>query len=71
MQVGDRLKAARLAAGCTNASAFARDIGVQPNTIYRLERDAWLPPADVLKRWAERCGVSADSLLGVGEEAAA
>lgn len=54
-----------MAAGCTNASAFARDLGVAPNTIYRIEKGEMQPSVDTLAAWAKRCGKSADELLGI------
>lgn len=62
---GQRMRAARLAAGVPNASEFARQIGVTPNTVYRWEDGSMVPTADALKAWAVRCGVTADSLLGI------
>lgn len=70
MQVGERLKSARLAAGYPNASEFGRHVGLAPNTIYRLEKDDEQPSIATLSKWARGCGVSTDSLLGlpVGHE---
>lgn len=65
MQVGERLKAARLAAGFQNASAFGRHVELAPNTIYRLEKGDEQPSIETLSKWARGCGVTSDSLLGL------
>ena len=64
-----RLRAAREAAGFSCAAAFAREISVQPNTVYRLERGDLEPSVATLHRWAAKCQVSADDLLGAAEVA--
>lgn len=68
MALHERLRAARLAANHDVASAFARLIGVEPNTVYRLESGRLQPSIETLAAWATVCGVSADSLLGLGTE---
>lgn len=46
-QIGGRIARARLEAGIRNKSAFARAVGVQPNTIYRYETGEIVP--DIFK----------------------
>lgn len=60
-----RLRAARRGAGHKNASAFARAVGVQPNTVYRIEAAEVVPSVATLAEWSRVCGVSADRLLGL------
>lgn len=63
--LGGRLRAARIAAGLGNASGFARLVGLQPNTIYRIEKGKVVPSVATLAAWARACSVSSDSLLGI------
>jgi transcriptional regulator with XRE-family HTH domain len=64
-----RLREARIRAGYTNASEFARLIGVTPTTIYRLEREQspLTPSTETVKRWAAAVGCTVDYLLGSPE----
>jgi repressor LexA len=64
--LNDRLRAARLLTGLTQAE-FAHRIGVERNTVTRLEGGHGAPSADTLAAWARVCGVSTDSLLGLTE----
>lgn len=68
--LGGRIKRARLATGRSQA-ALAAELGVQPHTVYRYERDgdgAIDPPLDTIATIASLCGVSTDWLLtGEGE----
>lgn len=65
--IGERIARARAAAGLTNASAFARDIGVVPNTVYRWEKGELAPDIWSLESIASACRVTTDWLLrGVG-----
>lgn len=63
----ERLRLARLDAGFTNASEFARLLDVVPVTVYRLESTKYpaVPSVETLRRWAELCGCTADYLLGL------
>lgn len=62
---GERLAEARLAAGRLNAAAFAREVGLTPNSVYRLERGELTPRIETLAAWARLCAVSTDALLGL------
>lgn len=46
-----------------NKSAFARDLELAPNTVYRMEAGEMAPGTSVLLRWAKRCGVGLDAML--------
>lgn len=61
--IAERIKSARIAAGYENAAAFARDVGVQANTIYRWESGLIVPDIFRLEAIARVCRVSADWLL--------
>jgi transcriptional regulator with XRE-family HTH domain len=65
MTLSERLREARHRAGYENASAFADALGVRANTVYRIERADIRPSVATLARWAEVCGVTSDSLLGI------
>jgi transcriptional regulator with XRE-family HTH domain len=52
----DRLKELRVAAGLSQRE-LCRRMGVDPSYVTRLERGEREPSADVLRRWAEACGV--------------
>lgn len=56
--IGQRIEAAREAAGYANASEFARLIGTAPNTVYRYERGEQLVKTQYLVRIAEVTGRS-------------
>lgn len=63
MDLHERLRRAREAAGHTNASEFARLIGVAPNSVYRYERGDQKPSVDVARAWSRETSVSLDWLL--------
>lgn len=65
MTLSERLRLARLRAGYPTAAAFADVLRVRANTVYRIERGAQEPSLDTLARWAQVCGCTADSLLGL------
>jgi len=65
MTLNERLRAARLAVGVENASAFARSIGVTPNTVYRYESGEIRPSIEHLAAWARECRTTTDALLGL------
>lgn len=62
-RVGERIRAAREAVGITNASEFARRIGVAPNSIYRYEGGVQLPSSEVLLHIARVTGRSMEWLM--------
>ena len=61
--IGRRIAQAREDVGITNASEFARQIGVAPNTVYRYERGDQLPGAEALVRISEVTGRSIGWLM--------
>lgn len=63
MELSQRLRLARESAGFSNASEFARRIGVQPITVYRAESGDHTPRLDIAGRWAAETGVSLDWLV--------
>lgn len=63
MPLNERLRAARVAAGHDNVIAFAVQIGIHPNTVYRIENGKMNPQLATLRKWAEACRVSIGSLL--------
>lgn len=63
MEIHDRLRRAREAAGFDNASEFARRIEVAPNSVYRYERGDQSPSLAIAGRWASETGVSLDWLV--------
>ena len=68
MDLHERLRRARETSGHTNASEFARLLGVAPNSVYRYERGDQSPSLGVAGRWADLTGVSLDWLVrGEGE----
>lgn len=62
MEIHERLQRARVAAGHTNASEFARLVGVQPNSVYRYERGDQRPSLAIAAKWAAVTGVQLDWL---------
>jgi transcriptional regulator with XRE-family HTH domain len=60
---GERIRAARIAAGLTVGTEFAEKIGVKPHTLWRYEKDQIEPSAKVLLRIAHACGVTMEFLL--------
>lgn len=62
--VGRRLEKLRKSQGFSTAAEFADFIGIRPHALWRYENGQVLPGADVLRRIAEKCGVSVDSLVG-------
>lgn len=70
--VGRRIAEARAASPFAgNASAFARAVGVQPNTVYRWEDGAVVPDIFRLESIARVCRVSSDWLLRGAEDVTA
>ncbi len=67
--LGERLRAARVAAGLTQGQLATR-LSVDRNTVNRAENDHNEPLATTIAAWATACGVSSDSLLGVTTEPA-
>jgi transcriptional regulator with XRE-family HTH domain len=63
--LGERLRAAREAAGLTQEQ-LAVELGVTRNTVVRAEHDRHEIGVATLRSWAVKCGVSADSLLDIG-----
>lgn len=63
MALNARLRAAREATSHKSAVTFAHAIGIAPNTVYRIENDHMQPSIKTLRRWAQECGVTTDSLL--------
>lgn len=66
---GQRLREARIAAGYGRVTDFAKALGVEPPTVYRIEAGQ-TPSVATLRRWAEVCGVSMDYLAGRTERGA-
>lgn len=66
--VGERIRRARTEAGITNASEFARAIGVQPNSVYRYERGEQLISSEILTRVAMVTGRSMEWLMAESSE---
>lgn len=64
MDLGERLRAARQAAGFKSQQEFADRIGVARNSVTRIETNAMRPSVETLELWADACKVSVDSLLG-------
>ena len=67
--LGQRLRAARLAAGLTQEKV-AEQAGISPTYMPRLEAGAAAPSLDVLLQLAAALGVPAGVLLGGAEEGA-
>ena len=68
MELHDRMHLARVRAGHANASEFARQVGVAPNSVYRYERGDQSPSVHIAAKWAELTGVTTDWLIsGKGE----
>lgn len=61
--LGQRIRAARDAAGFKVGVAFAEKIGVKPHTLWRYENDQIQPSAKVLLKIAKACDVSMENLL--------
>lgn len=62
--IGARIHEARIAAGYgDNASEFAREIGMAPNSVYRLEAGKMEPKVPTLERISRVCRVSMDWLV--------
>lgn len=61
--IGSRIRSARLAAKKTIAAEFAREVGIQPHTLWRYEMDQSRPGIDVASAIAKALGVSVDWLL--------
>ena len=64
--IGDRLKAFRIASGM-NADEVALKIGISRAALYRYEKGE-VAKIDTLERFADLLGVSVPTLLGVGVE---
>lgn len=62
-QIGARIGQARISAGYENAAEFARQVGVQPNTIYRYESGRIVPDIFTLERLARVARVSMEFIL--------
>ncbi|WP_204673245.1 helix-turn-helix transcriptional regulator [Enorma phocaeensis] len=63
LAIGERIKQSRAAAGLSQ-EALARLVGVSRQTVSNWERSRTTPDAYALKRIAEACGTTVDSLLG-------
>jgi transcriptional regulator with XRE-family HTH domain len=63
MALGERLRAARVAAGFRSQAALAAALGVERNTVGRAELGIVVPHAETLRKWAQLCGASLDELL--------
>lgn len=68
LAIGERIKQRRAAAGLSQ-EALAQLVGVSRQTVSNWERSRTTPDAYALKRIAEACGTTVDSLLG-GDAAA-
>lgn len=62
--IGQRIAEARAAIGTANASLFADQLGVRPNTVYRWERGELVPSIFTLYRIAQLAGVTMEWLVG-------
>jgi transcriptional regulator with XRE-family HTH domain len=62
-EIGERIALARANAGYSNASAFARRVGVDRNTLQRWEKGENAPDALNLAAIVATCNVSADWIL--------
>ena len=63
LAIGERIKQSRAAAGLSQ-EALAQLVGVSRQTVSNWERSRTTPDAYALKRIAEACGTTVDSLLG-------
>lgn len=61
--IGSRIRSARLAAKKTIAAEFAREVGIQPHTLWRYEMGQSRPGIDVASAIAKALGVTTDWLL--------
>jgi transcriptional regulator with XRE-family HTH domain len=61
--IGARIEAARSACGLSNASAFGREVGVKPDTVYRWERGELVPSIFTLHSVASVTGVTMEWLV--------
>lgn len=66
--IGRRIHQARIASAQDNASAFAREIGVQPNSVYRYERGEQTPSVPVLAKIAAATGRTMEWLATGAED---
>lgn len=70
MSLGERLHAARRAAGFRSQLALARRLGVSRETVSRIERGISRSYGPTLVAWAAACGVSLDELVGTPDTVA-
>jgi transcriptional regulator with XRE-family HTH domain len=62
--LGDRLRKAREAATDLDRKAFAKHIGIAPDTLRRYETGATRPRRPVLAAWALATGFTVEQLTG-------
>lgn len=60
--LGHKLREARLAIGL-NQGQFATLLGIDRNTVNRIERGRGAPRIATLAAWAQACGLSLDELV--------
>lgn len=63
MSLGEKLRAARVAAGFLSQRDFAMHVGLSRETVSRIERGISKSYTPTLAVWAKACGVSLDDLL--------
>lgn len=65
MTVGEAMRAAREAAGLTQA-ALAAITGISPTSLNQYEKDKYLPRVDTAEMLADTLGISIDEYVGHG-----
>ena len=68
MNIGDRLKRARLSAGFAQQKDVADALGIERTRYLKWEHGDSQPPLDMLAKMCRLFGVSSDYLLGLEDE---
>lgn len=68
MDMGDRLKRARLSAGFAQQKDVAEKLGIERTRYLKWEHGDSQPPLDMLVKMCKLFGVSSDYLLGLEDE---
>lgn len=63
LDIGMRIKETRIRMGRTNAAQFARDVGIQPHTLWRYEAGQTRPGIETAAALARELKVSMEWLL--------
>lgn len=63
LDIGIRIRDARIRMGRTNAAQFARDVGIQPHTLWRYEAGQTRPGVEATAALAKELKVSMEWIL--------